>query len=708
MRFVEEGRPASGGASWAQPSRRAAPMPRPDRSLVPPPGQPRLVDELVEPLHWERVQWVARRWGVDPLDAAIGLGLITPEAMIDHLARRIGAGVIRLEAALRIAADPSDWRAMRERGWVAIDRPVGGMAVLVAPDGATAERLAAGRVAIAGGALPLVLATPAAFSALLRRWAEPVWVEEAVTGLARRDPAASAADRGLMRRTAAGLGLCLAGLCAALALAPPPFALAAGAAVGVLVVLWSVIRLLASAIHPRPLPRHALSDADLPRYTVLCPLHREAAVVPALLAALAALDYPKAKLSILLLVEADDPETRAAIAACAPHPAVQVVVVPPEGPRTKPKALMLGLGLADGDHVVVYDAEDRPGAGQLREAAETFAAADERLGCLQAPLTIVDAPGLLSRFFAAEYEALFRVLLPALARWNWPLPLGGTSNHFRKSALVAAGGWDPYNVTEDADLGFRLARHGFATGTITTPTREEPPATLAGWLGQRARWFKGWMQTLAVLVRRPLRLRRELGVRGCLALGATLAGSLLAALVHLVALVALAAGWAFQGPPPWLGAAALVFAAGYGGSLVFLAAGLVRGGRTGLLPWLPLLPVVWLAMGLAALMALRQLWSRPFHWEKTAHGGIAWPEDRPATGLATPGEQEVLERVRVLTEVALASRRHQPRDVAAALRRHAARLKQSQASPSMVAGLEAMARDLGGPASRASPSIERG
>ncbi len=177
---------------------------------------------------------------------------------------------------------------------------------------------------------------------------------------------------------------------------------------------------------------------------------------------------------------------------------------------------MLGLALADGDHVVVYDAEDRPGPGQLREAAETFAAADERLGCLQAPLTIVDAPGLLSRFFAAEYEALFRVLLPALACWSWPLPLGGTSNHFRRSALVAAGGWDPYNVTEDADLGFRLARHGFATGTITTPTREEPPATLAGWLGQRARWFKGWMQTLAVLARRPLRLRRELGLGGCL------------------------------------------------------------------------------------------------------------------------------------------------------------------------------------------------
>ncbi|MCZ8315936.1 glycosyltransferase [Phreatobacter sp.] len=708
MRFVEEGRPVGGGASWAQPQRRPAPLPRQDRPVVAPTRQPRLVDELVAPLHRPRVDWVARRWGVDPLDAAIGLGLVTPEAMIDRLARRIGAGVIRAEAAIQIAADRSEWRALRERGWVAIDRSVGGMAVLVAPDGATAERLAAGRVAIAGGALPLVLATEAAFSALLRRWAEAVWVEEAVTHLARGDPAASAGDRDLMRWTAALLALGLAGLFAALAFAPPPFALAAGAAVGLLVVLWTAIRLSACAIRPPPFPRQTLCDAELPRYTILCPLHREAAVVQALLAALGGLDYPRAKLTILLLVEADDPDTRAAIVACRPDPAVQVVVLPPDGPRTKPKALMLGLALADGDHVVVYDAEDRPGPGQLREAAETFAAADASMGCLQAPLTMVDAPGLLSRFFAAEYEALFRVLLPALARWGWPLPLGGTSNHFRRSALVAAGGWDPYNVTEDADLGFRLARHGFTTGTIATPTREEPPATVAGWIGQRARWFKGWMQTLAVLARRPLHLHRELGIGGCLALGVTLAGSLLAALVHLVALAALATGWGLHGPPPWLGAAALVFVAGYGGSLVFLAAGLARGGRTGLLPWLPLLPVVWLAMGLAALMALRQLWSRPFHWEKTAHGGIAWPEDRRAAGQPSPVEAEVLERVRVLTEVALATRRHQPQDVAAALRRHALRLKRGKASPSIVSGLEAMARDLGGSASRASPPFERG
>jgi len=609
---------------------------------------------------------------------------------------------------MSIAADRSDWRALRERGWVAIDRPVGGMAILVAPDGAMAERLAAGRVGVAGGALPLMLMTEAAFSALLRRWADEVWVADAVTGLARSDPAASAGDRGLMRSTAAILALVLAILFSALACAPPPFALAAGATVGVLVIAWSAIRLAACATHPPVLPRKILSDADLPRYTILCPLHREAAVVPHLLAALATLDYPRAKLSILMLVEADDPETQAAIADCRPDAAIQVVVLPPEGPRTKPKALMLGLALADGDHVVVYDAEDRPGPGQLREAAETFAAADAARGCLQAPLTIVDAPGLLSRFFAAEYEGLFRVLLPALARWGWPLPLGGTSNHFRRSALVAVGGWDPYNVTEDADLGFRLARHGFATGTIATPTREEPPATVAGWLGQRARWFKGWMQTLAVLARRPLRLGRELGIGGSLALGATLAGSLLAALVHIVALMALAAGWALQGPPPWLGTAALIFVAGYGGSLVFLAAGLTRADRGRLIPWLPLLPVVWLAMGVAALMALHQLWSRPFHWEKTTHGGIAWPEDRHAASRPTPAEAEVLERVRVLAEQALASRRHQPQDVAAALRRHALRLKRGKASPSILSELEAMAQEFCGSASRASPPFERG
>ncbi|MFY8151921.1 MAG: glycosyltransferase family 2 protein, partial [Hyphomicrobiales bacterium] len=272
-------------------------------------------------------------------------------------------------------------------------------------------------------------------------------------------------------------------------------------------------------------------------------------------------------------------------------------------------------------------------------------------------------------------------------------------------ALDEVGGFSGVTITEDCETAFELHARGWTSAYVDKPLIAGlQPDTFADFIGQRARWFKGWMQTLAVLARRPLRLRRELGIGGCLALGVTLAGSLLAALVHLVALAALATGWGLHGPPPWLGAAALVFVAGYGGSLVFLAAGLARGGRTGLLPWLPLLPVVWLAMGLAALMALRQLWSRPFHWEKTAHGGIAWPEDRRAAGQPSPVEAEVLERVRVLTEVALATRRHQPQDVAAALRRHALRLKRGKASPSIVSGLEA----IGGSASRASPPFERG
>lgn len=706
MRFVEEGRPA--GGAWPRASRRQSgarrERPAPAGGTV-----PSLLEELVEPLHLPRIAFAARRWAVAPLDAAVGLGLVTPEAIVECLALRMGAAVTRPEAVLGIAANPQDWRTVRERGWVAIDRPAGGMAVLVAPDGAMAERLAAGRARIAGGALPLVLATPAAFSALLRRWAAAEWVDAAVSGLIRSDPEASAADMGLMRRTAAILTVALSGLFVLLAAGPPPFALATGAAIGLLVVAWSGIRLAACASRPPVLPRKPLSDADLPRTTILCPLHREASVVPALLAALAALDYPRAKLSILLLVEADDPDTQAVIAACAPDPAVTMLVLPPEGPRTKPKALMLGLALAEGEHVVVYDAEDRPAPGQLREAAETFAAAGPSLGCLQAPLSIVDAPGLLPRFFAAEYEALFRVLLPAFARWGWPLPLGGTSNHFRRSALEAAGGWDPFNVTEDADLGFRLARHGFAIGTLSHPTWEEPPATVSGWLGQRSRWFKGWMQSLAVLARQPLRLRRDLGVRGCVALAATLAGSLLAALVHLVALAALAAGWVLQGPPPWLGMAIVVFAAGYGGGLVILATGLVRAGRYRLISWLPLLPLVWLAMGLAALMALRQLWSRPYHWEKTAHGGIAWPEDKGTRRTPSRDEAEVLERVRSLTVAALADRHHTPRDVAAALRRHAVRLKRAKASPAVIAALEALAKDLPvTPTSGASPPFERG
>lgn len=670
---------------------RAARQVRSDRAA---PG--RLVDELVAQPQRFRVEAAAGLWGVAPLEAALALGLVSAEAIVAALSRRVGGMVTRLDGAMPVvAADPADWRAVLARGVVGIVHPVVGKAILVAPDPAEAERLAADGPRPSPGSLPVLVTTPQAFSRLVRTWAEDAWSEATVPRLEREQPAMSAADRSLMRRMAGSVITGLILLFAALVAGPAWLAALAGGTVGACVSVWVILRLTSAAIRPSPLPRHRLRDDELPRYTILCALYREAAVVDALLAALRSLDYPRARLAIKLILEEDDPETLAAVRAAPHDPAVEVILVPPRGPRTKPKALAMALPFASGDLVVVYDAEDRPGAGQLREAAETFAAGEERLGCLQAPLAIVnERDGWLARFFAAEYDALFRVLLPAFAGAGLPLPLGGTSNHFRRAALDQSLGWDPYNVTEDADLGFRLARFGWRTGTITTPTREEAPPTFRGWFGQRSRWFKGWLQTLAVLARDPARLAGELGARGLVALVATLAGSLGSALVHLVCLLALLATCLVRGLPSWAGPWAIVFALGYVGSIAYKTVGLARAGRLRLAPWLLLLPLAWIAMGLAALRAVVDLWRRPFHWEKTEHGVAQWPAVAVAPAADGDAQPEAIHRIVALSESAIASGRHQPRDVAAALRRHCDRMRAAGVPEGLVTALDGYRRHV--------------
>jgi cellulose synthase/poly-beta-1,6-N-acetylglucosamine synthase-like glycosyltransferase len=211
--------------------------------------------------------------------------------------------------------------------------------------------------------------------------------------------------------------------------------------------------------------------------------------------ALRRLEYPIEKLDIKLVVEADDRQTHEAIARLRLGASFEVVIAPRSGPRTKPKALNAALPFARGSFIAIYDAEDRPEPGQLRGALEAFAAGDERLACVQARLTIDNtADSWLARLFTAEYAGLFDVFLPGLAAWRLPLPLGGSSNHFRASVLRAVGAWDPFNVTEDADLGIRLARFGYRTTVIRSTTYEEAPARFRPWIRQRTRWFKGWIR----------------------------------------------------------------------------------------------------------------------------------------------------------------------------------------------------------------------
>ena len=307
-----------------------------------------------------------------------------------------------------------------------------------------------------------------------------------------------------------------------------------------------------------------------------------------------------------------------------------MIPVPAEGPRTKPKALNVALPFARGTFTVIYDAEDRPEPNQLRHALQAFRAGGDDLACVQARLCIDNtSDSWLARLFTAEYAGQFDVFLPGLAAMRLPLPLGGSSNHFYTATLRAVGGWDPYNVTEDADLGMRLARFGYRSDVINSTTYEEAPAQFGPWLRQRTRWFKGWMQTWLVHMRQPGRLLRELGPAGFLTFQLIVGGNALAALVHPLFMAALIYS-VVSGAPMWRGDSTTVaiLAALYGttvviGYLTSAFLGWLGLSRRGLLStaWVLLLtPAHWLLLSLAAWRALYQLVTAPYRWEKTEHG----------------------------------------------------------------------------------------
>jgi cellulose synthase/poly-beta-1,6-N-acetylglucosamine synthase-like glycosyltransferase len=373
-----------------------------------------------------------------------------------------------------------------------------------------------------------------------------------------------------------------------------------------------------------------LTDDALPVYTVIAALYREAASVDGLLAAIERLDYPREKLDVIIAVEVDDDDTRAAIAGRRNRLPVTVIPVPMGGPRTKPRALNAALPFARGTFTVIYDAEDRPEPDQLRHALQTFCASGDDLACVQARLSIDNtADSWLARLFTAEYAGQFDVFLPGLAAIGLPLPLGGSSNHFHTAVLRAVHGWDAYNVTEDADLGMRLARFGYRSEVIGSTTYEEAPAQLAPWLRQRTRWFKGWMQTWAVHMRKPRRLMRDLGPLGFFSFQLIVGGNALAALVHPLLIAGLAYA-AISGIAIWRtdSVAETILVALYGTTVVagyltsvFLGwLGLKRRGLLGSAWVLVLTPVHWLLLSLAAWRALYQFVFAPYAWEKTAHG----------------------------------------------------------------------------------------
>ncbi|XWN32024.1 MAG: glycosyltransferase family 2 protein [Devosia sp.] len=442
-------------------------------------------------------------------------------------------------------------------------------------------------------------------------------------------PPQEVADKVFTKGQVAAFAVAVAALLAAAIAAPSALAMVGLVSVNLALFAYAATRALAIAhgkhVHP---PRKRLRSSELPDYTILVPLYREDEGLIQLVRALRRLDYPREKLDIQFLVEADDLMTQRAVRSAARYLNCRMSVVPEGSPRTKPRALNVGLRQARGEIVTIYDAEDRPDPMQLRIAAETFAAAPPELAALQARLTIDHVrDNWLTRMFAIEYACLFDHILPMVASRNRLILLGGTSNHFRVDALKEVGGWDPYNVTEDADLGVRLGRSGYRIAMIDSDTFEEAPLTMSAWLKQRSRWFKGWLQTWLVHHRNPVALVRELGIVDAFVFNLYIVGGLLAAVAHLafVTQIGFAAGGmgsVLSGSAGWLSVAQLgVFAFGYGASLALGAVSAARHRTSGVgafaVVWFPL---YWILMGIAVAIALHDLIRHPHHWRKTTHG----------------------------------------------------------------------------------------
>jgi glycosyltransferase XagB len=382
----------------------------------------------------------------------------------------------------------------------------------------------------------------------------------------------------------------------------------------------------------------AVPDHELPVYTILIPAYHEPAVIPALLDALADIEYPVAALDVRLLLEEDDAATyHAAVAAGVGNP-VEIVFVPPSEPRTKPKACNVGLLEARGEFVTIYDVEDRPDPLQLRRAVVAFSRVPPEVACLQAKLSYHNAhQNLITRWFAAEYIAWFQYLLPGLVQRDVPIPLGGTSNHFRREVLQKLAGWDPWNVTEDADLGLRLHRFGLRTRMLDSVTDEEANSDFVNWVKQRSRWYKGYLQTWLVHMRQPRRLYREVGLKGFLNVNLFVGGTPLFAVLNPL-FWTLNALWfigrvkavetLFPTPVYYGGLLCLVL-----GNALFLYSTLLicsRARMPSLVIAALFTPLYWGMMALAGWKAIWQLVTAPSFWEKTVHGLDHGPHHQPA------------------------------------------------------------------------------
>jgi cellulose synthase/poly-beta-1,6-N-acetylglucosamine synthase-like glycosyltransferase len=371
-----------------------------------------------------------------------------------------------------------------------------------------------------------------------------------------------------------------------------------------------------------------LREEDLPVYTVLAPLLREADATGQLIKNLMELDYPVSRLDVLLLLEAGDAETLAATEEAGLPPYMRVIVVPPGEPRTKARACNVGLSAARGDHLVCYDAADKPDLDQLKKAVVAFRRGGERMACVQAALSYRNVrQNFLTRLFTAESSFWFDCVLPGLDALRLPIPLGGSSSHFRTEALRRLGGWNPFGTTDDPDRGIRAAALGYAVGVINSTTAEEASRNLGDWIRQRSALIKGDMRTAVANVRNPRSLVRVAGLRRALGLMVLTVGSCLASLFLLPLWILLAGSLLIPARtlgllyPDWtLGLGLFSLLAGNSLMIYVTMLGAFLRQREGQVLWSLFSPFCWILHSIASQAALWQLITRPNHWETTTYG----------------------------------------------------------------------------------------
>lgn len=475
------------------------------------------------------------------------------------------------------------------------------------------------------GPVAMVLAEPARIEAAILGCRGPALADHAETRVALEESCRGWKSRSIV--PVAALAVCLLAV----------FLWAAPLGLGAAVLFLSTFSLVAivtlrltaalAALRLSPPDPSPETAHELPVVSLIVALYQESDIAPRLVRRLSRLEYPRHLLDVLIAVEADDQVTREALTGANLPGWMRIVTVPKGRVKTKPRALNHALDQSRGSIVGVYDAEDAPEPQQIHKVVERFAQAGPEVACLQGILDFYNpATNWISRCFTLEYATWFRLVLPGLARLGLVVPLGGTTLFFRRDLLEKLGGWDAHNVTEDADLGLRLARHGYRTELIATTTFEEANCRAVPWMKQRSRWIKGYMMTWAVHMRNPVALWCDLGPWRFLGVQVLYLGAMVqfltAPLLWTMWFSAVGLGNPLiSAMPPAIGLALFtIFVLSEVIGLTLAVVALRRTAHRFSARWVLALPFYFPLAALASYKAALEVVTRPFYWDKTRHG----------------------------------------------------------------------------------------